>query len=311
MKNNIIKGFGIGAFMVLIPCFITFFMNGDKKVTQKDLVKADTYILCQDNTGQIEKIDTESYLIGAIAAYLSEECEDETYKVMAVIFRTYLMKKLGTETEIEEEELMLSRLTVAEMEQTWGENFSENYKRMKQAVNSTSGEIITYEEKPIEAYFHDVSAGKTNTKEGVAYLQSVESEVDIEAEGYLTLISYTAEEFWKVIEDTWGITWEDSEPYSVEAIKNKVVFIPEGELYVKQIQIGEKTIEAEEFEQAFHLKSTAFFLEEYNGKLRLIIKGIGHGYGVSLYGANVYAMEGKNYKWILEKYYTNIVLSHE
>lgn len=310
MKNRVIKGFGIGVFMILLPCFITFFMNGNRKVTEKELIKADTYIICTNNNGQVEKIDTEQYLIGAIAAYLPEDYEDEVYKVMAVILRTYLTQKLGTELEVEESELKLSHLSVAEMEQAWGEKFSENYKRVSQAVNNTSREIITYEEKPIEAYFHDVSAGKTNEKEGAAYLQSVESEVDIDADGYLSLISYTPEEFWKIIESTWGIAWEE-ETYTAELIQNKISFIPEDSLYIKQVQIGEKIIEAEEFQQAFQLKSLAFFLEEYNGKLRLIIKGVGHGYGVSLYGANAYALEGKNYKWILEKYYTNIVLSHE
>lgn len=52
--------------------------------------------------------------------------------------------------------------------------------------------------------------------------------------------------------------------------------------------------------------SSAFSLKEVDGKIRVVTKGVGHGLGCSLYGADALAKQGYSYKEILEYFYTEI-----
>lgn len=51
------------------------------------------------------------------------------------------------------------------------------------------------------------------------------------------------------------------------------------------------------------LNSTNFYLENYNGKLRMVTVGKGHDMGMSLYGANVLAKKQLSAATILSYYY--------
>ena len=64
----------------------------------------------------------------------------------------------------------------------WDENSREvNWNKITTAVDSTKGKVITYEGKPIDAFFHSNSGGKTETVSNVwggsdlPYLQSVQT----------------------------------------------------------------------------------------------------------------------------------------
>ena len=74
------------------------------------------------------------------------------------------------------------------------------------------------------------------------------------------------------------------------------------------IQIGTHIYSGEEIRQALSLPSPSFTMEEREGKIRIICKGIGHGYGLSQYGADAMAREGKGAEEILKYYYQNIVI---
>ena len=59
----------------------------------------------------------------------------------------------------------------------------------------------------------------------------------------------------------------------------------------------------EEFRNCLNLNSACFYLKEVEGKVRIVTKGLGHGLGLSQYGANELAKEGKTYREILQYYY--------
>ena len=52
------------------------------------------------------------------------------------------------------------------------------------------------------------------------------------------------------------------------------------------------------------------YIEKFEGKLRFIALGKGHGMGMSQYGANYCAKEGMSYDEILKKYYSGIELKN-
>ena len=76
--------------------------------------------------------------------------------------------------------------------------------------------------------------------------------------------------------------------------------------YVKTIQVGNSSVSGEEFRKAFSLNSACFYIREIDGRVRIVTKGLGHGYGLSIYGANEMAKEGKTYQEILSYYYSGI-----
>jgi stage II sporulation protein D len=77
---------------------------------------------------------------------------------------------------------------------------------------------------------------------------------------------------------------------------------------VKTIVIGGKAFKGTEIRKLFSLKSATFEISEENGKILFTVKGYGHGVGMSQYGANCLAADGKTYKEILSYYYPNTVI---
>jgi stage II sporulation protein D len=75
---------------------------------------------------------------------------------------------------------------------------------------------------------------------------------------------------------------------------------------VDSISIGNIKILGTDARTLFGLRSTFFELKFENNSVIFNTKGYGHGVGMSQDGANQMAKEGKNYKEIIEHYYTNI-----
>ena len=78
--------------------------------------------------------------------------------------------------------------------------------------------------------------------------------------------------------------------------------------YVTQVQIGTVTLSGEQFRQYLDLNSACFYIKEVEGQVRILTKGLGHGLGLSQYGANEMAKKGKDYKEILNYYYKGVEL---
>lgn len=311
MVRKLQKGLFITALIILIPYVTTLILTGRENITERKTTEPEYFVIC---TGEREgdiRLDAEEYLIGAVAAYMPASYEDESYKAMAVVLRTVIRKAMEGNQEIDETALGTERMTIDNMQKAWGDSFSENYKRYQRAVDATEGEVITYQGELADAYFHRISAGVTNTWEGCAYLCSVPSKPDLRADRAMSFLSFELTDFWEKAKENWQLDWPEDMDFTAEMLMEQIQLNEGTAPYIQNVKILDKEIKAEEFRQAYSLSSTAFTIEEYNGKIRIITKGNGHGYGMSLYGANEMALEGKNYKSILETYYTKIEVEHE
>ena len=81
--------------------------------------------------------------------------------------------------------------------------------------------------------------------------------------------------------------------------------------YALEVQIGETSISGEDFRNCLGLNSACFFLKEVEGEVRIVTKGLGHGLGLSQYGASEMAKEGAGYREILQYYYQNAEIVKE
>ena len=75
---------------------------------------------------------------------------------------------------------------------------------------------------------------------------------------------------------------------------------------VKEIKLGKISISGVDFRNLFNINSANFTLDITKDSVIINCIGYGHGVGMSQWGANVMAKEGKNYKDILKHYYSGV-----
>ena len=70
-----------------------------------------------------------------------------------------------------------------------------------------------------------------------------------------------------------------------------------------EVQVADTHLSGENFRKLLELPSACFSMQELDGNLRFLCKGAGHGLGMSQYGANVLAEQGKSCTEILKYYF--------
>ncbi len=250
--------------------------------------------------GQRGYMDAEDYLVGVVAGQIPAEYEKEALKAQAILARTYLYRQMGDADTIGAGQAGVRCLEPEMLEEMWGEGrFSEYYEKIKSAVSETAGMVLTYDGELAEPLFHRVSAGSTRDGgERYPYLTAVESERDVEAEGYLTVTEWEPEEFWQMFG-------------AAEGERQIQLVSRDAGGYVEEIEIGAHTYTGDEVRELLGLKSPAFVLQDREGNIQAVTRGIGHGFGMSQYGASRLAADGWDAEKILKYYYQNaeIILS--
>lgn len=252
------------------------------------------------------KISVEEFLIHVLAAQIPAEFEIETIKAQALLARTYIYGLMGERKTIYEEELDMDALSTEQMKRLWGEkSYFSNLAKLKHAAKETKGLYLLYEGAMIEPFFCYASAGKTRSHgETYPYLKQVESPGDLLAENYRSMPVFERKEFVRRINEIPGSVAVSAD----ELADGGGIQIVERDSagYVKQVQIGQKTYTGEEVQLTLGLASPCYSFERLGGTIRVICKGVGHGYGFSQFGANEMAKEGSTYEELLKYYFQNI-----
>ena len=202
----------------------------------------------------------------------------------------------------------LESYTEQELKKIWGTSYESNMEKLRQAVEETSGEILTCEDQTIQAAYHYAANCKTRNasevpgQEDYIWLQSVDSEDDMLADGFLNVSYMEKQDFVNALALIFqGEVLDAAQmPGALELSKR------DSAGYVTEVTYGITVANGEAVRQALHLNSACFYLSELDGKIRIVTKGIGHGLGLSQYGANERAKQGKNCREILTYYYTGV-----
>lgn len=267
------------------------------------------------SNGELATATMDEWLPGVVAAEMPALFETEALKAQAVAARTYILSRRRTGTlshpdadVCDDPSCCKAHLTSAELMESWGDNYDEYMSCILAAVRATDGEILTYEDVPIQAVFHSSSAGMTEDSGAVwnalPYLVSVSSpETSADVPNYVTTLEVSVTNFAATLRaantacdlsgtpDTWVSSLTEDESGRVgEAV------------------IGGATLTGAEVRSLFELRSAAFTLEYTDGAFLFTVTGYGHGVGMSQYGANVMAREGSSYAEILAHYYPGTVL---
>lgn len=289
--------------IIATPYIITLLFQGNESDTGAEQMETamEKRLLPQEKKDEYE-MDEEEYLAGIVAEEISLDYEPEAVKAQAVIARTSLINALEQETGLPQS---MSR---EEMLTLWGQDgFEKNYRMLKEALSATEGEILVWEEKPIQAAFHAVSAGKTRDAAEtlgteLPYLSSVDSSLDIPSQDYLKVIFMEKQE----LADKLAKSWPDAGLTAENIIEKIAVTKRDAGEYALEVAVGEQTVTGEDFRKCLELNSACFSIKEVEGKVRIVTKGMGHGLGLSQYGANEMAKEGSGYKEILTYYFGDV-----
>lgn len=271
---------------MLLPYIVTVFVNGEGMTVGVNLSGNTPYVTVETD-GKERKMLLEEYGIGVLAKEIDADSELEALKAQAVLVRTSIYKTIQEEGS----EIILTGeyWTRTQMKNNWGSGeYSELYEKMKMAWEETEGEVLMYDGKLALTPYHKLSNGKTRSgnevfaTEEYPYLKVKECQADVESEDAMTTT---------MIQGT-NITVTKSDSAG----------------YVTEVKNGEELISGEEFRNTHHLASACFTLQDYENQIRVISKGIGHGLGMSQNFANVMALEGSDYKKILEYFFEGTTL---
>ena len=266
-----------------------------------DNAKGSIYINL-NNKGVISSIELEEYIVGVVAAEMPASFSVEALKAQAVAARTYTVKKASAGKTLVNSTSDQVYNTVDEMKAKWGSSFNTYYNKIKSAVSSTKGLVITYNGKYIDALYCSMTNGKTEQPEYVwaysyPYLKCVSSSWDKNVKGFETVKNLEYATVSKALGQT----------VTRDTVIEILYYTVSGR--VDKIKIGDKTYTGVEIRTKLGLRSTDFTIDLNDNNISVTTRGFGHGVGLSQYGANEMAKQGYTYDKILHHYYTGITIS--
>lgn len=295
MKNKIL--------LLIVVVLSVIAISGSKKETtyfnnaKKEEVKEEIKLALKDtSTGEIKNIELEDYIVGVVAGEMPASFNEEALKAQAIAARTYAMYKMKNSNgtyDLVTDKTNQVYITEDKMKKLWQENFDYYFEKIKKAVYDTKDLIMTYNGDIILSLYFARSNGKTEDAIAVfgsneEYLKSVESP----EENLTSEVTISKDEFCNKLN------------ISCDAINISDV-LKSSSGRINSLNINDKTFKGTEIRTLFDLKSTDFDIS-IGSEIKFVTKGYGHGVGMSQYGANKLAQNGKNYEEILKHYYQNI-----
>ncbi len=326
--------------MLVFPCIVSVIacmVSPDLSIGQGERTIQNCHmgknILAEVN-GLYKKMDVEEYTLGILAGVIPPDYDRETLKMQAVIIRTNLLKEMEEQGTKDAADLPFSYISVEERKEMWGNRKYDLYeKRMEEAVVDTAGKVLKKEGNLILACYHEVSIGKTASAkeilgEDISYLQSVESGWDVEAKHYMNLVNMTWEELGTLMMEKNGeVTQQKKQQTMDEKMKegngnDDAAAVQQAQSdkmeiqitestengFVKKVKIADKEYTGEEIMTLLGLPSLNYYVEEQENGIRFVCLGKGNNLGVSQYGANCMAIDGRSMEEILQYYYQDVSL---
>lgn len=312
MKKVLLKLLAASIFVLFLPFILTLLISNRKSNYSLEAMNFNVYY---EKNGIKQPLDFDRYLIGVIAANMPAGYHIEALKAQAVICRTYALYNISLlseestdQKEFSTLELGLSYIDMDEMKGYWGnENYAVYFSKLENAVYGTKGEVLVYDDDLIIPVFFGTGTGHTrNAKEAwgvdIPYLVSVPSKQDVTSMNYLRITEYEPAVIIGILKQYYPSLDISEDTFFQDISVSK----RDSTGYVTEVKLGSLSVSGEEFAKVLGLNSNHFYIEDYDGIARIICTGVGHGLGLSQYGANAMAEEGHTYKEILTHYYTGV-----
>ena len=283
-----------------------------------DYKQYDTIKLLHADTGEIEELPLDTYLLGVVSAEMPANFEQEALNAQALVARTYTIysivhnqDKHGEADICDDSNCCQAWISKEDRMARWEEPEREsNWRKIEVAVNTTAGRIITYNGEVIDAFFHSNSGGTTEAPVNVwggtnyPYLQSVETAGEDAYSQYSSEVVLTKEELQnKILAKHSDFTIDYNQSDCIQILE----YTESGR--VKTIKIGNLNLSGVEVRSTLGLKSANFEVTIDGDNIKFAVKGYGHGVGMSQTGADSMAKSGSNYEEIVKHFYTGVEIT--
>ena len=288
LKERMILISAVSFFIFILPYILHLAINGIQPAKVETFGQSTQTILVQMKS-HVESIQLETYLVGALARNSETVYDEETLKAIAVILRSNAVCAILEERAVMRD----SFYSDEELRILWQDEYKDNMERYREIIVSTEGIVIFYEGEIVEVPFHKISAGTTRDsdifEEWRPYVCSVESAEDMYADGYYTIMEISdralGEDFAILTQDRFG--------------------------YALSVRVNKEEMNGESFRLKYGLPSACFDYDFQDSVYFFYIRGVGHGFGLSMYGADALAKKGWSFAEILEYYYPGIQIRKE
>lgn len=275
--------------------------------------KYGTIKLLHSATGEVEEVAIDDYLCNVVSAEMPADYEIEALKAQAVVARTYTIYKANNKKHenadvCDSSSCCQAWISKEDRLNKWEEaKRDSNWQKICDCVNATKGKIITYENQPINAFFHSNSGGLTEKPINVwgggeyPYLQVVETVGEDQYNQYKSELSFSNDELLEKLKTKYGdIAIDFSKDDEIKILENT----ESGR--VKTIKFGNHELSGVEARTLLGLRSTNFEISKENNSIKFSVKGYGHGVGMSQTGADTMAKQGSSYEDIIKHFYTGV-----
>lgn len=239
------------------------------------------------------QLSIEKYIVGVVAAEMPATYELEALKAQAIASRTFVYSRNLKVDDTVNSQVYQNDDTLKEK---WKENYDQYISKIEKAVNDTKGQVIVYNGEIIHAFFFSSSNGFTNNSEdywnvSYPYLVSVDSHYDNIKEDNQRMLEISKSDMNQIFN------------FDVQTIE--IIELYENN-YVKKVKVNSKMYTGKEIRELCQLASSSFDIEIKEDYFVFKTSGYGHGVGMSQYGAQGMALEGYNYKEIIQHYYREV-----
>ena len=290
--------------------------EGEQTVTGESIVANGEITVLVD--GEARTMKLEDYVVSVVAGEISPDFPTEAIRAQAVAARTYALYKQKTARPAQHEEADVCDDPAhcaafvdlkTEAAARWGEQADTAEDVIRQAVEDTAGQVLTYEGEPIVAVFSSAAGEKTERAvdvwgSDIPYLQSVDSPGGEACPKYYDAVVLTADEIRERAAKTlpsadlsgdpsgWFKASERSEAGGIVRMK-----------------FGGVEVKGTVMRTLLGLNSTNFTVKIDGNTLTFTTTGYGHGVGLSQWGAKYSAEQGQTYDEILAHYYPGTTLT--
>ena len=278
-----------------------------------------TIRLLHSNSGEIEELGIDIYLLGVLSAEMPASFEQEALNAQAVVARTYtiytIRNSIGKHDGADicdNPNCCQAWISKETRQDKWEENLRDDYwKKIELAINTTKGKVIKYEGEVIDAFFHSNSGGITEEPINVwggtnfPYLQAVQTSGEEVYSQYNSEVILDKNDFIEKIK-------QKHPNFEIDFSKENCIEIKEytNSNRVKTIKIGNLELSGVEVRSILGLKSANFQVEINDKEIRFIVKGYGHGVGLSQTGADSMAKQGAKYEEIIKHFYKGVEIDN-
>ena len=272
--------------------------------------KYGTITLLHKKTEETEQVNLDNYLCNVVSAEMPADYDIEALKAQAIVARTYTIYKILNKKHENADicdDSTCCQAWISREDRLEESKRVSNWQKICDCVNGTKGKIITYNNQPINAFFHSNSGGITEIPvnvwggTGYPYLQSVETSGEDSYTQYASEVIFTQEELLNKLKSKYSdisIDFNNTEDIKIEEYTEST--------RVKTVKFGNYKLSGVETRTLLGLRSTNFEITKEGNSIKFSVKGYGHGVGMSQTGADSMAKQGSSADDIIKHFYSGV-----